>query len=206
MSANIDHKKRLIRKAGLFLAACLILLAALPVIAQSGEGFELGWHIVAGGGGMFSTGGGYSLGGTIGQHGAGQMLGNGFSLGGGFWVGDVAETNNDPTDIQLSNSTVAEGLPINTLVGVLTTSDSNLGDSFTYALVNGDGDTDNDSFNILDDQLRTSAVFDYAVQNSYAVRIRTTDQGGLSLEKAFTIQVVQAGAPVFQYIFPIFYR
>ena len=69
------------------LAACLLLLAAVPVLAQSGGGYDLTWSTVDGGGGTFSTGGGYSLGGTAGQPDAGLLTGSGYALGGGFWGG-----------------------------------------------------------------------------------------------------------------------
>jgi hypothetical protein len=95
-----------------------------------------------------------------------------------------------PTDILLSNSTVEEDMPINTVVGTLSSIDANIGDTFTYSLVSGAGDTGNASFNILGNQLRTSAVFDYETQNSYSIRMRTTDQNGLFFEKAFTITIV----------------
>ena len=59
------------------------------------------------------------------------------------------------------------------------------------------GDTDNASFNISGDSLRTFAVFDYETKNSYAIRVRTTDQGGLYTEKAFTVAVSDVNdAPV----------
>ena len=97
-----------------------------------------------------------------------------------------------PTDILLSNSTVEEDMPINTVVGTLSSVDANLGDTFTYSLVSGAGDTGNAFFNIQGDALRTSAVFDYQTQNSYSIRVRTTDQDGLFFEKAFTITIIPA--------------
>jgi hypothetical protein len=69
--------------------ACLLLLAASTVLAQSGGGYDLSWSTVDGGGGTFSTGGGYSLGGTAGQADAGVMQGGGYTLAGGFWPGGV---------------------------------------------------------------------------------------------------------------------
>jgi hypothetical protein len=102
--------------------------------------------------------------------------------------------NQNPTDILLSNSTIEENKPINTVVGTLTSTDPNVGDTFTYSLVSGAGDTGNASFNILTNQLRSSAVFNYALQNSYSIRLRTTDQGGLYFEKAFTITITQVVA------------
>ncbi|HNS51919.1 MAG TPA: hypothetical protein PKO09_12150 [Anaerolineae bacterium] len=67
--------------------ACLLILVAVPVLAQSGGGYDLSWSTVDGGGGTFSTGGVYSLGGTAGQADAGLMTGGVYSLGGGFWAG-----------------------------------------------------------------------------------------------------------------------
>jgi hypothetical protein len=73
-----------------WLAACLLLLAVLPALAQSGGGYDLTWNTVDGGGATFSTGGGYSLGGTAGQPDAGVMEGGVYTLAGGFWPGGAA--------------------------------------------------------------------------------------------------------------------
>lgn len=97
-----------------------------------------------------------------------------------------------PTNILLSNSSIQENLPINTVVGTLSSVDANVADTFTYSLVSGAGDTGNASFNILGNQLRSSAIFDFETQNSYSIRIRTTDQSGLFFEKAFTITISDA--------------
>lgn len=101
--------------------------------------------------------------------------------------------NQSPTDILLSNSSIAENQPISTVIGTLSTNDPNVGDTFTYSLVSGEGDTGNGSFNISGNQLRSSAVFDYETQNSYSIRIRTTDKGGLFYEKAFVITITLVG-------------
>lgn len=97
--------------------------------------------------------------------------------------------NQSPTDILLSNSSIQENLPINSVVGALSSTDPNVGETFTYSLVSGAGDTGNASFNISTNQLRSSAVFDFETQNSYSIRIRTTDKGNLYFEKAFIITV-----------------
>lgn len=105
--------------------------------------------------------------------------------------------NQAPTNIALSNTSIPENQPINTVVGTLSTTDPDAGNTFTYTLVAGTGSADNGSFNISGAQLRTSAVFDYEVKNSYNIRIRVTDQGGLTFEKAFVISVTQVGANPF---------
>lgn len=105
--------------------------------------------------------------------------------------------NQAPTNIALSNTSIPENQPINTVVGTLSTTDPDAGNTFTYTLVAGTGSADNGSFNISGAQLRTSAVFDYEVKNSYNIRIRVTDQGGLTFERAFVISVTQVGANPF---------
>jgi hypothetical protein len=57
--------------------------------------------------------------------------------------------NDPPTDISLSNSTVAESQPVGTAVGTFSTADPNPGDTHTYSLVAGTGDADNGSFTIV---------------------------------------------------------
>jgi hypothetical protein len=52
-----------------------------------GDGYELDWYTIDGGGQMWSEGGVYALGGTIGQPDAGAMSGGTFVLTGGFWFG-----------------------------------------------------------------------------------------------------------------------
>ncbi len=101
----------------------------------------------------------------------------------------VSNVNEAPIDIALSARTIAENRPANTVVGTLSTTDPDAGNTFTYRLVGGDGGMDNGSFNIVNNSLRTSAAFDYETKASYAIRVRSTDQGGLSFEEAFTISV-----------------
>ena len=98
-------------------------------------------------------------------------------------------SNEAPTDISLSSSSVDENRSLNSTVGSLTTTDPDDGDTFTYTLVSGTGSDDNGSFNISGSTLRTSAVFNYETKNSYHIRIRTTDAGDLFYEKAFTISI-----------------
>jgi Bacterial TSP3 repeat len=101
--------------------------------------------------------------------------------------------NNDdgvaPTDITLSASSIAENNAVNAVVGNLSSNDATAGDTHTYSLVAGVGDTDNGTFNISGNSLRASAVFDFETRSSYSVRVRSTDSSGNSFEKAFVISV-----------------
>jgi len=97
-----------------------------------------------------------------------------------------------PTALALSSTSVAEALPVGTTVGTFTTTDPNVGDTHTYSLVAGAGDTDNASFTITGNALRTAAVFDANVKSTYNIRVQTTDQTGRSFQRTFTITVTAA--------------
>ena len=102
---------------------------------------------------------------------------------------NINNVNETPTALTLSNSSQAENTATGTTIGTFSTSDVDSGDTFTYSLVSGTGDTDNASFNISGANLRNASIFNYEVKNSYSIRVRTTDAGGLFYENTFTITV-----------------
>jgi hypothetical protein len=104
-------------------------------------------------------------------------------------VSDFNDVNESPTDVTLSNNSVAENSPLNTLIGNFTTTDPDTGNTFNYSLVTGIGSTDNSLFTIDGNQLKTNAIFDYETKNNYSIRVKTTDQAGLSYEKQLTVSV-----------------
>jgi len=99
------------------------------------------------------------------------------------------EVNMPPTDILLSAASINENVAANSTVGTISSTDPDAGNTFTYTLVAGTGSTDNTSFNISGNSLRISNSPDYETKNTYSVRIRNTDQGGLYFEKKFTITI-----------------
>jgi len=101
----------------------------------------------------------------------------------------VTDVNEAPTALALTGTSVLENAASGTSVGTLAGTDADAGDTFTYTLVSGTGSTDNASFTIAGNTIRTSAVFNFEAKNSYAVRVRVTDAGGLTFERAFTITV-----------------
>jgi glucuronoarabinoxylan endo-1,4-beta-xylanase len=110
----------------------------------------------------------------------------------------VWATNLAPTDIVLLNSTVQENLPSGATVGNLLALDPDIANTFTYSLVSGTGSDDNASFSLIGSTLKTAATFNYHAKNSYGIRVRSTDQGGLFVEKAFAVTVTEANeTPVF---------
>ncbi len=94
-----------------------------------------------------------------------------------------------PTDIGLSNVRLAENLPAGALVGTLSSVDADLGDSHTYSLVAGAGDTGNGAFTIVGNELQTAVGFDFETQSSHSIRVRSTDAFGLFKNEVFTISV-----------------
>jgi hypothetical protein len=101
----------------------------------------------------------------------------------------VNPVNDSPTDISLSSPSIAENAGANATVGFLSTTDIDVGDTFTYSLVTGSGDMDNAAFNLSGATLRANSSFDFETKSSYSIRVRSTDQGGLWTEKVFTISV-----------------
>ncbi|EFA73130.1 hypothetical protein CRD_01534 [Raphidiopsis brookii D9] len=100
-------------------------------------------------------------------------------------------TNKAPTDLNLTKNVVEENVNSVTSVGYFGTKDPDIDNTFTYSLVSGTDSNDNNSFTISSNELKTKtkAQFDFETKNSYNIRVRTTDQGGLFYEKQFTINV-----------------
>jgi uncharacterized repeat protein (TIGR01451 family)/CSLREA domain-containing protein len=99
----------------------------------------------------------------------------------------VNPSNQAPTDIALSNSSVAENSPLGTTVGSLSTTDPDAGGTHTYTLVANFGD--NTAFTIDGDTLKTNTTLDFETKPSYLVAVRSIDAGGLGFEKVFEIGV-----------------
>ena len=115
----------------------------------------------------------------------------GLTAGAYVWnnsLGLFAKTS-PPTDMSLSSATVSHGAAAGTAVGDFSATDADSGDTFTYTLVSGTGDTDNSAFTIAGHQLTVNAGPDYLTKSSYSIRVRVTDSGGQTFEKAFTITV-----------------
>ena len=106
------------------------------------------------------------------------------------FVISISDVNDAPTDLNLSNAVIAENQPIGTTIGALTTTDSDVGDTFTYSLVSGEGDIDNGFFAIQNDALSTNAVFDYEAKTSYSIRIQADDGKGGMFQKQFIVNIL----------------
>jgi uncharacterized delta-60 repeat protein len=90
-------------------------------------------------------------------------------------------------DISLSNNTVGESAAVGTVVGTLSTAF----DAHNYGLVAGDGDADNAKFTVdAQGRLCAAEVLDDGPGLVYNIRASTTDLLGRTVERAFTIEVL----------------
>jgi cyclophilin family peptidyl-prolyl cis-trans isomerase len=94
-----------------------------------------------------------------------------------------------PTAIRLSQAAINESEAPGGFVAILASTDADPGDTFTYALVDGEGDEHNAWFAIQDNLLVNSRVVDREQLSRLSVRLRSTDSRGESVEQAFSLAV-----------------
>jgi Ca2+-binding RTX toxin-like protein len=99
----------------------------------------------------------------------------------------VANINEAPTGLTVSNVRVNENSAGGTVVGTISATDPDASGSFTYAL-QSDPDA---KFQVVGNQLqvRAGANVDYETKTSHQVTLRVTDQGGLIYDKLITVSV-----------------
>ena len=100
----------------------------------------------------------------------------------------VMALNQPPTDISLSSSSISEDKPSGSIVGNLSAVNNEGGDTLTYSLVSGSGDSDNASFIVDGVSLKTAAALDFETKNSYSIRLNVND-GTSDFPKTFTISI-----------------
>jgi subtilisin family serine protease/subtilisin-like proprotein convertase family protein len=101
----------------------------------------------------------------------------------------VANQNEAPTNVMLSETGIDENQSPNAVIGLFTAVDQDVADSVSFSLVGGAGDTDNNLFVLTGNTLRTTSSFDFETKNTYSLRVRATDAGGLSFEKTILVSV-----------------
>jgi gliding motility-associated-like protein len=101
----------------------------------------------------------------------------------------INDINEAPTNITLSASTLAENNTANAIIGTLITADVDAGENPVYTLATGTGATDNALFNIIGSNLRATNSLNFEIKSSYSILIRSTDKGGLTVEKIFIITI-----------------
>jgi hypothetical protein len=95
--------------------------------------------------------------------------------------------------LEIADNSVDENPAPGAAAGPLSVANTNA--TFTYSLVDGEGDSGNDYFTLdgsgpNNSNLLTDAVFDYETTNSYSIRVLAEqDGGGLSLTNKLTIDI-----------------
>ncbi|MFN8373153.1 MAG: Calx-beta domain-containing protein [Anaerolineae bacterium] len=103
----------------------------------------------------------------------------------------VNPVNDAPTNITLSNNTVAENVASGALVGSLTTTDVDIatnGDTHTYTLT---ASSVPGLFQIVGNQLQiaNASLLNFETAPTVTITVRSTDTGGLFVNRNFTINV-----------------
>ena len=117
-----------------------------------------------------------------------------YSDNGGF-VEQVISSQTVPINTPPSSLAVGVGLEVNennlvgSDVGLLSAVDLD-GDTLTYTLVSGVGDSHNSLFHLdANGSLTAPYTFDYESTDSYSIRVRVDDGRGASIEEVFAVQV-----------------
>ena len=100
--------------------------------------------------------------------------------------------NNSPTGITLDKNTITENEPISTVIGTLSATDPDEGDTHTFTLTDPAQHPDNAAFTIEGNQLKSAASFDFETKASYTLNLEVSDAGGLTFAKVVTIEVTDA--------------
>ena len=161
--------------------------------ADSG-GFELDTGGNNGGENIgFADSGGFTLNTQDGTGSGVDLANTGFADSGGFVLDtqDIESNSNvSPTDIQLTNSTIAENEAPGTFVGEFNATDHNEGDVHVFSLVAGEGSTHNHLFTVeANGTLKTAATLDHESNATLSIRVKASDEHNTTFEKAFVINV-----------------
>ncbi|RZM10051.1 MAG: T9SS type B sorting domain-containing protein, partial [Pedobacter sp.] len=95
-----------------------------------------------------------------------------------------------PKSLSLAAISLYENSPAGTSTGTLSSTSDDPSASFTFDLVAGDGDGDNNLFKIQGATIVTASVLNFENKANYSIRLKSTTQYGLSLEKEFVINLI----------------
>lgn len=101
----------------------------------------------------------------------------------------IVGANDAPTSLALAGSQVDENAANGTLVGTLSASDIDNGDSLTYSLTNNAGGRFTINATTGQVYVANGALLNFEAATSHLIGARVTDSGGLSVDLNVTIQV-----------------
>ncbi|MEH2363497.1 cadherin repeat domain-containing protein, partial [Nostoc sp.] len=87
----------------------------------------------------------------------------------------IKNVNEAPTNLVLDKTDVNKNVAANTVIGTFSSTDPDTGNTFTYSLVAGTGDTDNSAFTINGDKLQINTSPDFENKSSYNILVQTKD-------------------------------
>ncbi|MBS0172305.1 MAG: cadherin domain-containing protein, partial [Nitrospira sp.] len=101
----------------------------------------------------------------------------------------VSNVNETPTDLALSANTVAENAANGTVVGTVTGTDPDAGDTKSYTFTDNAGGrfAINGSTGVI--TVANGTLLNYEAATSHNVTVRVTDAGGLTYDETFTINL-----------------
>ena len=98
--------------------------------------------------------------------------------------------DNSPSNITLTITDVEENIS-NTLLGQIIVSDLDLpNDTHIFEIISGTGDTDNEKFSIIGNNLNLVTDLDFETKSTLSIRVKVTDQNNNSFEDNLTINVI----------------
>lgn len=99
--------------------------------------------------------------------------------------------NLPPSDLILSNEAFQDDIALDGFIAELSSVDDEGETEFTYSLAEGDGAIHNDMFAVVGNRLQANDCFKCANDTIYNIRLSTTDAGGLSFSKPFTLKMLR---------------
>jgi hypothetical protein len=105
--------------------------------------------------------------------------------------------NQPPSAVKLSNNYISDSLTVNSIVGILSADDPDLGDTHQFSLVeNGsDDDAGNSYFSINGNELILAGNVQFADGQIIKILVRATDSQGGTLDQSFELTVTASNHP-----------
>ncbi|MFO1185001.1 MAG: cadherin domain-containing protein [Bauldia sp.] len=101
------------------------------------------------------------------------------------FVFGAAPEGDPPTEIGLDDSTVAEGASVGTVVGAFVTTDADVGQTFTYQLVNNPGG----KFAVSGGNLVVAGALNFEAGSTVVLTVKVTDSGGQTYTQDVTVTI-----------------